>query len=52
MAECQFIRDSRSPSHPLLSTIAACLGRRGRTLSHPIGYMPLGLPVTGFSSVI
>ena len=52
MAECQFIRDSRPPSHPLLPMIAARLGRHGRTMFRPVGCMPLGLPVTGFSSVI
>ena len=52
MAECQFIRDSRSPSHPLLSMIAACLGQRGRTLFRPGGGTPQGLSLTGSSSAI
>ncbi|EFI51357.1 hypothetical protein AfiDRAFT_2730 [Afipia sp. 1NLS2] len=52
MAECQFIRDSRRPSHPLLPMIAAHLGRHGRTMFRPAGSMPLGLPVIGFSSAI
>jgi hypothetical protein len=52
MAECQFIRDSRPPSHPLLSMIAACLGRRGRTLFRSDGSAPLGLSVTYVSSAI
>jgi len=52
MAECQFIRDSRLPSHPLLMMIAACLGRRGRALFRPDGGAPLGLPVASFSPAI
>lgn len=52
MAKCQFIRDSRLPSHPLLSMIAARLGWRGRTLFHPMGCTPQGLPVTGLSPAI
>ena len=52
MAERQFIRDSRSPSHPLLSMSVARLGRRGRTLFRSGGLVPLSLPVTGFSSAI
>ncbi|EKS29176.1 Uncharacterised protein [Afipia felis] len=52
MAECQFIRDSRPPSHPLLPMIAARLRRCGRIMFRSDGCMPQGLSVLGFSSAI
>jgi len=52
MAECQFIRDSRSPSHPLLSMIAACLGQHGRNMPCSGGPVPLDMSVTESTSAI
>ncbi len=42
MAECQFIRDSRLPSHPLLSMIATHIGQRGRIMPHSGIRVPRG----------
>ncbi len=52
MAKCQFIRDSRSSSHPLLSMIATRLRRCRRTMFRRGGRAPRGLPIISFSSAI
>lgn len=52
MAKCQFIRDSRPSSHPLLSMPAVRLRRHRRTMFRRGGRVPLGLPIIGVSSAI
>lgn len=52
MAECHFIRDSRSPSHPLLLMAVACFGQRDRNTPDSGSSAPLDLSATHISSAI